>query len=158
GGALVREGAHVVHHVPDRLILHAIAFGRHLIFALLDDVEQFAVAAVLQGRGIGFIVHAQLHVNGHIALAVSLFAVTHGAVVAVLFLAAGQRFRRGGDGILLASRLLWNGVVSRSGSRLGCTLCGLRLLRHGERQQRQQRSVIKVFHMMASSLPRRHTR
>jgi len=97
--------------------------------AVLDDVEDFAVAAIFERVGIGEVGDLELHVCGQAAFAVAAGAVTHGAVEGPPLLGAGQRF---GDDLTD-----WAGGRLRPGwrrKRASCLGLGRRLL-GGERGQ-----------------------
>src|SRR5208282_5955403 len=90
---LLRQRADVVHHVPDVVILGAVAFGRHVVaLALADDVEKFAVGAIFQGVRIGEVGDV-FHIRRHVALAVAVFSMAHRAVVAIQLFGLGGSFR-----------------------------------------------------------------
>src|SRR5579871_658473 len=100
--------------------------------AVLDNVSNFAVGAVLESVGIGKVGNGQLFAGGDVAFAVTRIAVAHGAVDGPPLLGASQGFRRRLDRVGLLGGLGRNGGIRR----LSGFLRGLRLLpSHRTREQ-----------------------
>src|SRR5581483_7823868 len=108
---LLCERPHVVDQVPILFRLDARPFGGHLVMAILDDVEDFAVGTVFQSCRIGKVRGLQLHFFCGLALAVAVLAVTHLAIERPPLLGAGQGFRCGLHRIGLLSRFHGNGGI-----------------------------------------------
>src|ERR1700740_2929194 len=77
------ERPNVVDELPDVLVLGAVAFRRHILsLAIPDNVEQFAVGAIFQGVRLSKVGYF-LNIRRHVALAITVFAMTHCAVIAI---------------------------------------------------------------------------
>jgi hypothetical protein len=61
----------------------------HVIVAVLDDVENLAVGAVFQSRGVSEVRELEFHVYGGLAFAIAIRAVAHGAIEGPPLLGAG---------------------------------------------------------------------
>ena len=68
---LLGEGADVVDQAPEVLGLGALALGRHVALAILNDGEELGVGKFLERRGIGVVARLRFEVAGEIAFAVA---------------------------------------------------------------------------------------
>jgi hypothetical protein len=89
-GLFLGQGADVVDQVPILLGFAALTFGWHVLVAVLDDIEDFAIGTVFKGRGIGEIGEIEFHILGGLAFAVAIFAVTPGAIQRPPFFGAAR--------------------------------------------------------------------
>src|SRR5208337_4683429 len=122
GWLLSGQGPDVVDQIPEFPGLGATAFGRHVVVAVLDDVEEFAVGAVFEKRRIGEV--GDLQILGNIGFAVSGCAMTRSAVVAVDLPAFSDGLGGGLHRIGLSGGRDGNRAVGRLGSGLGILRCG----------------------------------
>lgn len=90
--------------------------------AVLDDIEEFAVAAVFEKRRIGEV--GDLQILGNIGFAVPGDTMARGAVVAVDLLAFSEGLGSGLHRVGLSGGRDGNRAVGRLGSGLGFLRCG----------------------------------
>src|SRR5208337_4225762 len=115
GWLLSGQGSDVVDQVPEFPGPGATAFRRHVVVAVLDDIEEFAVGAVFEKRRIGEVGGLDLQIFGNIAFAVAGRAMTRSAVVAVDLLAFSEGLGSGLHRVGLAGSLDRNRAVGRLG-------------------------------------------
>src|SRR5580658_1824484 len=127
-GVFLRKRPHQIHHVPSHGFGQAIALAHHLSFAFGDDEKNLSVGLARERCGIVPVVHRKLHRLDDVPFAVSLWAMTHGAIVAVNLACRRKAFRRGLHWIFLVDVFLGDLVIVRGGLRiLRFLLRGIRL-------------------------------